>query len=73
MEPHSIHKHLTRKPFVPFRLHVDGGKTYDIGNPREMHLDTLRVRVGTDPDENGTVWGSVLLSPIHVRSIEPLS
>ena len=73
MKPHVIHKHLTGEPFVPFRLHVDDGKTYEIGSPPDMHLDMLAVRIGVDPDESGMFRESVLISPLRVCRVEPLS
>ena len=73
MAPQEIHKKWKQRPFMPFKLHVADGTSYEVLNPADIYVDMLRVYVGVDPDdESGVFRKSMHISPSHVSRIEPL-
>ena len=73
MAPQEIRKALTERPFMPFRLHISDGSTFDVLDSADAYVDLLAVLVGTDPDdESGLFRKRVRISPNHVTRIEPL-
>jgi len=52
MTPQEMRALLDRKPFQPFRIHVDDGTTYDITNPRRTLVTGVRLCIGIPvPDD----------------------
>lgn len=73
MPPQEIKKVLVEKPFIPFRLYVSDGSSYDVLDPADAYVDMLYVSVGLEPDaESGLFRRSVRISPNHVTRILPL-
>ncbi len=56
-------------PFVPFRLILSSGKTYDVPTPDHIVITRLLHRVSVEYD-NGT---AAYISLMHITAIEPLS
>ena len=72
MRPESIRDELHRQPFVPLRLHLTDGKTYDIRHPEMIIVTSREVYVGreeTSPD-SGIAKGLDLVSLLHVVRVE---
>ncbi|MEM7808969.1 MAG: hypothetical protein AAF561_12745 [Planctomycetota bacterium] len=72
MAPQEIRKHHIKRPFRPFRIHMNDGSEYEVTDPFHMTVNMLDVVVGWDPDEGGIPTRSMYLSPSHVSRIEPL-
>ena len=74
MRPDDILDMLRRQPFLPFRIHLSNGQTYDIRHP-EIALVTRAAIVigipGSAPSENYPDRYTVV-APIHINSIELL-
>ena len=50
MNKEAVRSELTREPFVPFRLHLTDGRTFDIPDPKVAHIMAygLLVMIGAD-------------------------
>ena len=72
MAPQEIHKQWKQRPFMPFKLHVADGTSYEVLDPADIIVDMLRVYVGIKPDESGLFTTTMHISPSHVSRIEPL-
>ena len=72
MAPQEIRNHVVAKPFMPFRMYVVDGTSYEIDHPMDIQVGLLHVSVGVDPDENGLYRRAVYISPNHVSRIEPM-
>jgi hypothetical protein len=46
MPPEAFRIVLATRPFVPFRIHVLDGRTYDIRHPEEIMISSLFATVG---------------------------
>ena len=63
---------LRKSPFVPFRLHMSSGVTYDVASPEWMMVTNTYSAVGV-PGRAGDGDIISLLDNWHVTHIEPLS
>jgi hypothetical protein len=64
---------LRRRPFVPLRLHMTDGQTYDIRHPDNVLVLRSRVDIGVGADPaTGVVAGVEYCSLLHVVRIEEL-
>jgi hypothetical protein len=73
MHPDELLRMVRRQPFVPFRLHVSDGSSYDVRHP-EMVLVTRRAAVLAMPD-NPTQPAErvVTVAMVHVSRLEELT
>jgi len=46
---------LRRRPFVPFRIHMTDGQTYDIVHPEAVLVLRSRAIIGLRPDPSTTI------------------
>ncbi len=63
---------LVRKPFVPLRLHMTDGTTFDIRHPDNIIVLKSRVDIGVGADARGVVDRVDYCSLLHVVRIEEL-
>ncbi len=66
--PENIRELLNREPFLPFRLIMTSGKTYDVVSPNSAALLKSEVFV-VFPD--GERWAHVPF--LHIASIETIA
>jgi hypothetical protein len=50
MRPEELMLLLRRRPFIPLRLHMTDGQTYDIRHPDNVMVLRSRVDIGVVPD-----------------------
>jgi hypothetical protein len=62
MELEEIRKHLVVRPFKPFIIHMDNGKTHIITHPEIIITETIVVAVDEDGD-------AVYLAPEAISAI----
>ena len=77
LSPESLLAELHRQPFVPLRIYLTHGKTYDVRHPEMAIVTSREVYVGrqeTSPG-SGIARGFDLVSLLHVVRVElvPLS
>ena len=75
MNPESFRIELRRQPFVPLRIFLTDGKTYDIRHPEMAIVTSREVYVGRDETApgSGVATQCDLVSLLHVVRIEPIS
>ena len=74
MRPEEIRERLRRQPFVPIRVHITGGKTYDISHPENIIIGRSRVDIGVGGDPAAGVVDHVdYVSLLHIVRIEDLT
>jgi hypothetical protein len=79
MHPDVLNAHLEKEPFVPFRLHLSDGRTFDVRFPgltylsgtayyvlEPAHPDRERARFVTNPNPK-------VIALRHIVSIEPIT
>jgi hypothetical protein len=73
MRPEELVELLRRRPFIPLRLHVTDGQTYDIRHPDNVIVLRTRVDIGMTPDPGtGVVARVEYCSLLHIVRVEEL-
>ncbi len=73
MHPDEIVAALRREPFLPFRLHVADGSSYDIRHPELLWVTARTAYVGLPSDAPGLVpERAVTIALGHVSRLEEL-
>ena len=75
MFPQDIWKAVRRRPFVPFRITLTEGSTYEIKHPEFCIVTTTSVFIGLLPtdDPDPLPQRSVEVDVSHVVKLEPLA
>lgn len=69
MRAEEIYSLLRARPFMPFRIHVSDGTTYDVPDPLFVLVTRRRVEVGLDADESGLPAEAVFVDPLHITRV----
>jgi hypothetical protein len=73
MRAAEIYKLLTRRPFVPQRLHLSDGSHYDIRHPEMAIVTPTLVAIGVYGNgDEGMPEQLVHCAPGHVTRLEPI-
>lgn len=64
---------LTQRPFLPFRLLMSSGQSYEVRHPEMAWLTRTDILVGIDADEDDVPARFNICSLLHVVSAEPMS
>jgi hypothetical protein len=64
---------LTQKPFLPFRLVMSSGQSYEVRHPEMAWLTRSDILVGLGETDEGIPSEFRICSLLHVTGIEPLS
>jgi hypothetical protein len=74
MSPESIRSMLDRRPFLPFRIHVDEGTSCDVVRPEWCLVCRASVMIGIKrPDSPGEFFDvPVFIANRHITRLEPL-
>lgn len=72
--PETVHlaelqARLGAAPFVPFRIVLSSGKTYEIPTPDHLSITRLLRRLSVEYDDGTAAYITLL----HITAIEPLS
>jgi hypothetical protein len=71
MPPQEVRKLVLDKPFIPFRIFVSDGSTYDVHDPADIIVGMLRIEIGIEPDEeSGLFKNTARLAPNHITRTE---
>ncbi len=72
MSPEDLQITLSKKPFVPFTIHLSDGRTFRVRHPdmvfvmyRTAHIGIYEPTSGTVPDRSETI------SLAHITSLAP--
>ncbi len=72
MEPEKIRAHLRRQPFLPIRVYISDGSSYDVRHPEMMLVARMEVVIAIDPGNDNVPERSAYCDPMHITRIEPL-
>jgi hypothetical protein len=73
MAPQELLDSLHANPFVPFRLRLSNGQTYDIGDPNHMMVGTRFLHIGIPAVPGEAIVDRIIrIDPIHVTEVIPL-
>jgi hypothetical protein len=64
---------LTQRPFLPFRLVMSSGQSYDVRHPEMAMLTRTSILVGIGEADDGVPAAFKICSLLHVTAIEPLN
>lgn len=73
MRPEEFRELLSARPFVPLRIHMSDGKTFDILHPEFVLVLRGRVDIGIPADTGLGIMDRVEhCSLLHIVRVEPL-
>lgn len=73
MRPEELSSLLRKQPFVPLRIHMTDGRTYDIRRPEGVLVLRERADIGIKPDPaTGVVETVEHCSLLHIARVEEL-
>jgi hypothetical protein len=73
MRPEEFKELLNAKPFVPLRIYMTDGKTYDVLHPEFVLVLRARVDIGIPADPIVGIMDHVEhCSLLHIVRVEPL-
>jgi hypothetical protein len=73
MRPEELKELLSAEPFVPLRIHLTGGKAFDIRHPDTVLVLRSRVDIGVPADEQSGIMDRVEhCSLLHIVRVEEL-
>jgi len=72
MRPTEILAQLRRRPFVPIRVFMSDGSSYDVRHPEMMVVTQTVVAIGMNPGEDDLPERLAYCDPIHVVRIDPI-
>jgi len=73
MRPEELLVLLRKRPFVPLRLHMTDGHTYDIRHPEAMMVFRSYAVIGLRPDpETGVPERAEHCALLHIVRVEEL-
>ncbi len=71
MRPDEIRAHLRKQPFLPIRIYVSDGSSYEVRHPEMMFVTRAEVIIGLGDDDMPE--RCVYCDPLHITRIEPLN
>jgi hypothetical protein len=72
MQPQEILAWLRATPFVPFRIWMKSGRTYDVRHPEFVRVLPRSVMLFTPTEEAGLYDRAEMMSLVLIVGIEPL-
>jgi hypothetical protein len=74
MSPDSLRKELRRQPFVPLRLYLTDGTSYEVRHPEMVLVSQREVYIGTETEPgSGVAAKTDLVSLLHIVRVEQLT
>jgi hypothetical protein len=72
MRAEELKELLNVRPFVPLRIHMTDGRTFDIHHPDNIIVLRGRVDIGVGTDPSGVVDRVEHCSLLHIVRVEEL-
>jgi hypothetical protein len=73
MHPDVLFAAIRRRPFVPIRLHISGGSTYDVRHPDSILVTRHSVILAMPCDFNALPERAVTIAPVQVTRLKQLA
>ncbi|MFL5241708.1 MAG: hypothetical protein ACJ8FY_06340 [Gemmataceae bacterium] len=71
MRPEKLEELLRRRPFVPVRVYLSDGTTYDIRHPEMALLTRSTIDIGLTAQQGSTIADKVVYcSLIHIEKAD---
>ena len=72
MPPNELLDAMRRRPFVPFRLHISEGATYDIRHPENLLVGLASVTIAVRDDPSTYYHHIEIVAARHIIRMVPL-
>jgi hypothetical protein len=73
MTPQDINQLLERSPFVPFRLHLSNGQTFDVKHRDFVWVFRSRLELAIPAPENSRIMDHAEhIALVHIARVEEL-
>jgi hypothetical protein len=72
MRPEDLREFNRREPFMPYRIHITGGKTYEVHHPDQVIVLRSRIAVGVG-ENSGIPERLEHVALLHILRIEELA
>lgn len=72
MRPNDLLFWINAQPFVPFRIVLNSGRTYDIRHPELVRVMLTSVLVFTPTNQEGIYDRAEMLGRVLIDHIEPI-
>jgi hypothetical protein len=66
-------KRVREQPFVPFRVVISEGASYEVRHPDQIMVRRDSAVIGLPSDEDGLVDATVMVDLIYVISLDPIA
>lgn len=73
MTPEELLDYLRRKPFVPFRIHMNNGRTFEVRHPEMAMVTFDSIVVGIHQEGEELPRHSRTLALMNIDELEPLA
>lgn len=73
MRTAEIENQLRQRPFVPFKLCMSGGNSFEVRHPEMLLVSRTIIVVALHEGQNGRPEGFVFCDPVHIIRIEPVT
>ena len=73
MRPEQVRNHLRKQPFIPIRIFLSDGSTYDIRHPELAAVSRAEVVIGLGESPDNLPDQFAYCDPIHITRIEPIN
>jgi len=74
MEPEDLLGWIRATPFVPFRIRLNSGRTFDIRHPEMVRVGLTTVNIFSFAGEPYDPYERMeMISPMLIESIEPIA
>jgi hypothetical protein len=73
MGPNELNTWVRAVPFVPFRVRMNSGRTFDVRHPEVLRVGLRSLHLFTYSGDATDIYEKVeMLSPLLVESVEPI-
>ena len=73
MRPEDIREMLDAQPFVPFRICLTDGKSYDVPHRDFVMISRTVIDIGVSRQTDKAIYDNIVrVSPIHIVRLENL-
>lgn len=74
MRPQDIHQQVKQRPFVPLRLHLSDGSSFDVRHPELIMVSrTVLALMVSGKGGEALPERVFMIDPMHVVRLEPIN
>ena len=70
MHPSDLLTHARRQPFVPLRLYLSDGSSYDVRHPELIVISRREVAIAIDGAKGDLPERMIYCDPLHITRVE---